>query len=65
MYQLVIGPRKFPAVFEVRSKQRSEVARREWELCEKNLNVILPASKAWKEESLGRESTEIFSSRPP
>ncbi|KAG5728140.1 Steroid 17-alpha-hydroxylase/17,20 lyase [Termitomyces sp. T112] len=39
------SPLKFPAIFEPRSLQRVEVARREWEHCEKDLNILLPASK--------------------
>ncbi|KAG6887763.1 hypothetical protein C0992_010833 [Termitomyces sp. T32_za158] len=35
----------FPAVFEPRSLQKAEVARREWAECEKNLEVLLPAPK--------------------
>ncbi|KAG6875366.1 hypothetical protein C0993_009553, partial [Termitomyces sp. T159_Od127] len=35
----------FPAIFEPRSRQRAEVARREWAECEKNLEVLLPVSK--------------------
>ncbi|KAG6888602.1 hypothetical protein C0995_007031 [Termitomyces sp. Mi166 len=38
-------PHPFPAVFEPRSSQRAEVARREWAECEKNLNVLLPVPK--------------------
>ncbi|GLB41042.1 putative cytochrome p450 [Lyophyllum shimeji] len=38
-------PFKFPAVFEPRSPQRAEVARREWAECEKDLNVLLPQHK--------------------
>ncbi|KAG5731523.1 Cytochrome P450 2B19 [Termitomyces sp. T112] len=38
-------PFKFPAVFQPRSTQRAEVARREWAECEKDLNVLLPAVK--------------------
>ncbi|KAG6808572.1 hypothetical protein H0H92_003676 [Tricholoma furcatifolium] len=39
------SPYEFPAVFEPRSPQRAEVARREWAECEKNLSVLLPAPK--------------------
>ncbi|KAG6919122.1 hypothetical protein DXG01_008929 [Tephrocybe rancida] len=39
------SPLKFPAIFEPRSVQRAEVARREWAECEKDLSVLLPASK--------------------
>ncbi|KAG6853246.1 hypothetical protein C0991_005748 [Blastosporella zonata] len=42
---LTNAPFKFPAVFEPRSPQRTEVARREWAECEKDLNVLLPAPK--------------------
>ncbi|KAG6877676.1 hypothetical protein C0992_009501 [Termitomyces sp. T32_za158] len=35
----------FPAVFEPRSLQKAEVARREWAGCEKNLEALLPAPK--------------------
>ncbi|KAG6919125.1 hypothetical protein DXG01_008932 [Tephrocybe rancida] len=42
---LTNSPLEFPAVFEPRSSQRAEVARREWTECEKDLNVILPAPK--------------------
>ncbi|KAG5348693.1 hypothetical protein C0989_008895, partial [Termitomyces sp. Mn162] len=35
-------PLKFPAVFEPRSLQRVEVARREWAEREKNLNILMP-----------------------
>ncbi|KAG6849246.1 hypothetical protein H0H93_010060 [Arthromyces matolae] len=38
-------PFKFPAVFEPRSLQRAEIARREWVECEKDLNILLPAPK--------------------
>ncbi|KAG6919123.1 hypothetical protein DXG01_008930 [Tephrocybe rancida] len=38
-------PYKFPAIFRPRSLQREEVARREWDECEKDLNVLLPAPK--------------------
>ncbi|KAG6829138.1 hypothetical protein H0H87_012507 [Tephrocybe sp. NHM501043] len=38
-------PFKFPAIFEPRSPQRVEVARREWAECEKDLNILLPAAK--------------------
>ncbi|KAG5716141.1 Steroid 17-alpha-hydroxylase/17,20 lyase [Termitomyces sp. T112] len=38
-------PSPFPAVFEPRSPQRTEVARREWAECEKDLTVLLPAPK--------------------
>ncbi|KAG6849628.1 hypothetical protein H0H93_006837 [Arthromyces matolae] len=37
------APLNFPAVFEPRDKQRVEVARREWENCEKDVAVLLPA----------------------
>ncbi|KAH0583415.1 hypothetical protein H2248_009044 [Termitomyces sp. 'cryptogamus'] len=39
------SPLRFPAIFEPRSLQRVEVARREWAQCEKDLNILLPASK--------------------
>ncbi|KAF7341643.1 Steroid 17-alpha-hydroxylase/17,20 lyase [Mycena sanguinolenta] len=39
------GPLEFPAVFEPRSVQRAEVARKEWAECEKDLNVLLPRHK--------------------
>ncbi|KAF8066770.1 cytochrome P450 [Lyophyllum atratum] len=39
------APFKFPAVFEPRSPQRAEVAKREWAECEKDLNVLLPQAK--------------------
>ncbi|KAG5732267.1 Cytochrome P450 2B19 [Termitomyces sp. T112] len=38
-------PFPFPAVFEPRSPQRAEVARREWSECEKDLHVLLPVLK--------------------
>ncbi|KAG6823002.1 hypothetical protein H0H92_011757 [Tricholoma furcatifolium] len=38
-------PFEFPALFEPRSPQRVEVARREWAECEKDLNVLLPTPK--------------------
>ncbi|KAG6919127.1 hypothetical protein DXG01_008934 [Tephrocybe rancida] len=38
-------PLQFPVVFEPRSSQRAEVARREWAECEKDLNILLPAPK--------------------
>ncbi|KAG6888628.1 hypothetical protein C0995_006872 [Termitomyces sp. Mi166 len=40
------SPKPFPAVFEPRSPQRIEVAKREWDESEKDLNVLLPAPKA-------------------
>ncbi|KAG6871672.1 hypothetical protein C0995_001599 [Termitomyces sp. Mi166 len=39
------SPLKFPAVFEPRSPERVEVARREWAECEKDLNILMPAQK--------------------
>ncbi|KNZ78883.1 Steroid 17-alpha-hydroxylase/17,20 lyase [Termitomyces sp. J132] len=36
-------PLKFPVVFEPRSPQRIEVARREWAEREKDLNILMPA----------------------
>ncbi|KAG5340720.1 hypothetical protein C0989_000497 [Termitomyces sp. Mn162] len=36
-------PLKFPVVFEPRSPQRVEVARREWAEREKDLNILMPA----------------------
>ncbi|KAF7372910.1 Cytochrome P450 2B19 [Mycena sanguinolenta] len=39
------GPLKFPAVFKPRSAHRAEVARQEWAVCEKDLNVLLPQYK--------------------
>ncbi|KJA24942.1 hypothetical protein HYPSUDRAFT_53452 [Hypholoma sublateritium FD-334 SS-4] len=39
------APRDFPAVFEPRSARHAEVVRREWEDCEKDLNILLPAAK--------------------
>ncbi|KAF7372925.1 Steroid 17-alpha-hydroxylase/17,20 lyase [Mycena sanguinolenta] len=39
------GPLKFPAVFKPRSTHRAEVARQEWAVCEKDLNVLLPQYK--------------------
>ncbi|KAG6919131.1 hypothetical protein DXG01_008938 [Tephrocybe rancida] len=44
-FQLTNSPLEFPAVFEPRSSQRAEVARREWTECEKDLNILLPAPK--------------------
>ncbi|KJA24944.1 hypothetical protein HYPSUDRAFT_1073693 [Hypholoma sublateritium FD-334 SS-4] len=38
-------PHEFPVVFEPRSVRHAEVARQEWEGCEKDLNVLLPATK--------------------
>ncbi|KAG6845854.1 hypothetical protein H0H87_002545 [Tephrocybe sp. NHM501043] len=38
-------PNEFPAVFEARSPQRAEVARREWTECEKDFRNLLPAAK--------------------
>ncbi|KAG5337182.1 hypothetical protein C0989_010363 [Termitomyces sp. Mn162] len=38
------SPFKFPAVFEPRSSQRVEVARREWAEYEKDLNVLMPGT---------------------
>ncbi|KAG6899855.1 hypothetical protein C0993_006199 [Termitomyces sp. T159_Od127] len=38
-------PRPFPAVFEPRSLQRAEIAKKEWDECEKDLNVLLPKPK--------------------
>ncbi|KNZ72518.1 Steroid 17-alpha-hydroxylase/17,20 lyase [Termitomyces sp. J132] len=35
-------PFEFPAVFEPRSPQQVEVARREWAECEKDLHVLMP-----------------------
>lgn len=43
--QLTSVPFKFPAVFEPRSPQHVEVARREWSECEKDLNALLPQRK--------------------
>ncbi|KAG6849627.1 hypothetical protein H0H93_006836 [Arthromyces matolae] len=42
---LTSAPYEFPAVFEPRSPEREEVARREWAECEKDLNVLLPMPK--------------------
>ncbi|KAG6843881.1 hypothetical protein H0H87_012097 [Tephrocybe sp. NHM501043] len=42
---LTNSPLKFPAIFEPRSPRHAEVARREWEACEKDLNALLPAPK--------------------
>ncbi|KAG6828450.1 hypothetical protein H0H92_007935 [Tricholoma furcatifolium] len=39
---LTNAPFKFPAVFEPRSPQRAEVARKEWGECEKDFKVLLP-----------------------
>ncbi|KJA24943.1 hypothetical protein HYPSUDRAFT_76269 [Hypholoma sublateritium FD-334 SS-4] len=39
------APRDFPAVFEARSVRHAEVVRRDWENCEKDLNVLLPVAK--------------------
>ncbi|KAG6808144.1 hypothetical protein H0H92_005269 [Tricholoma furcatifolium] len=39
------GPFAFPVVFEPRSAQREEFARREWLECEKDLNTLLPEPK--------------------
>ncbi|KAG6812878.1 hypothetical protein H0H92_015806 [Tricholoma furcatifolium] len=36
-------PHKFPAMFRARSEKRAEVARREWDIYEKELQVLLPA----------------------
>ncbi|KAG6902069.1 hypothetical protein C0995_004767 [Termitomyces sp. Mi166 len=38
---------KFPVVFEPRSPQCVDVARREWAECEKDLNILLPAAKEY------------------
>jgi len=43
--ELTSVPFKFPAVFEPRSPQHAEVARREWSECEKDLNALLPQHK--------------------
>ncbi len=43
--QMTSAPYKFPAVFEPRSARRAEVVQREWEECEKDLNILLPAAK--------------------
>ncbi|KAJ7628961.1 cytochrome P450 [Roridomyces roridus] len=37
------GPLEFPAVFEARSARHAEVVWREWEECEKDLGVLMPA----------------------
>ncbi|KNZ81601.1 Cytochrome P450 2B11 [Termitomyces sp. J132] len=39
---LTSSPHPFPAVFEPRSPRRTEIARREWDECEKDLHVLLP-----------------------
>ncbi|KAG6811524.1 hypothetical protein H0H92_007037 [Tricholoma furcatifolium] len=43
-------PFAFPALFEPRSLQRMEVARREWAECEKDFRVLLPSETVGREE---------------
>ncbi|KAG6872340.1 hypothetical protein C0995_010638 [Termitomyces sp. Mi166 len=42
---LTNSPYQFPAVFESRSPQRAEVARREWAESEKDLSVLMPGTE--------------------
>jgi len=44
--RLTNAPFPFPVVFEPRDEPRVSVVRREWEDCEKDLNVLLPPLKA-------------------